>query len=295
MPDTRIAVVLGGKTGLLGMSLTRVLTEAGWTVHTPARDELNLFDCPAVERYLDDTEPDVLFNTVAYTQVDKAEDEPEDAARLNKTLPENLAKLLQERPVHLFHYSTDFVFNGRKDTPYEETDETDPQSVYGSTKLAGERAILSAMPDRSTIARTAWLFGPGKRNFVHTILGLCKNRGDLSVVHDQVGSPTYTTDLARMSLDLVTCKATGIVNLVNAGQASWCELAAEAANLAEMNCMVNAVTSAEYPQKAKRPAYSVLDTARYTELTGKTPRPWMHALRDYIFQELWDTELLSQP
>jgi dTDP-4-dehydrorhamnose reductase len=289
----RRAVVLGGKTGLFGSTLARTLRDAGWTVHAPGREDVDLFSEDALAAYIDACEPDMVFNTVAYTQVDKAEDEPEQARRVNRGLPANLGQVLRTRPVRCLHISTDFVFNGKQSTPYTVEDTPDPQSVYGSTKLEGERALLERIPDRAIIARTAWLFGPGKKNFVQTILGLCRERSSLNVVHDQVGSPTYTVDLAAMCLQLAKHETSGLYHLVNAGQASWCELAAEAAALAELPCIVHAIPSNEYPQKACRPAYSVLDTSRFTETTGITPRPWIQALRDYIFHDLWNTELIQ--
>lgn len=288
VPQT--AIVLGGQTGLLGRTLTATMRDAGWQVLAPGRDELDVLDTDALAAYIDACEPALLCNTVAYTQVDNAEDEPDEARLLNAGLPERLGRLLSTRPVRCLHISTDFVFNGRKTEPYTEDDETDPQSVYGSTKLAGERALLDSIGDKVAIARTAWLFGPGKRNFVHTILNLCREREGLNVVHDQIGSPTYTVDLAAMCLDLIKHNATGIYHLVNNGQASWCELAAEATALTEFSCTIHAIPSKEYPQKAKRPAYSVLDTGKYAQLTGNAPRPWIQALRDYVFQDLWNTD-----
>ncbi len=287
------AIVLGGKTGLLGRTLTATLRTAGWTVHAPGRDDLDISDADAIAAYLDACEPSMLFNTVAYTQVDKAEDEPDEARRLNRGLPAMLGRLLKTRPVRCLHISTDFVFNGRQGTPYTVDDTPDPQSVYGKTKLEGEKALQDAIGDKTVIARTAWLFGPGKRNFVHTILNLCRERSSLNIVHDQVGSPTYTVDLAAMCLALAECDTNGLFHLVNNGQASWCELAAEATTLAEMACVIHAIPSSEYPQKAKRPAYSVLDTSRYTQVAGTSPRPWQQALRDYIFHDLWETELIA--
>lgn len=293
MSRQKTAIVLGGKTGLLGRALARALADAGWTVHSPGRDDLDLFSDDALAAYVDACAPDMLFNTVAYTQVDKAEDEPEEARRVNTCLPKLLGRVLRNRPVRCMHLSTDFVFNGKAQTPYSVEDTPDPQSVYGRTKLDGEKALLEQIPERAVIARTAWLFGPGKKNFVHTILGLCRQRDSLNIVHDQTGSPTYTVDLAAMCVALARHETSGLYHLVNAGQASWCELAAEAAALAEVRCAIHAIPSAEYPQKARRPAYSVLDSSRYTQTTGLTPRPWTQALRDYIFKDLWTTDLLA--
>ena len=277
------AVVLGGKTGLLGQSLCMAMTRRGWTVHAPGREDLDIFDRPAVEDFLDRTGARLLFNTVAYTRVDQAEDEPAEAARLNRQLPLILGQAARTTGVRLIHYSTDFVFNGKKTTPYTTADQPDPRSVYGRTKLFGERELTALDLPGLLIIRTSWLFGPCKTNFVTRILELAADRSELSVVHDQVGSPTYTPDLAANSLALVDREATGIFHLANSGQASWCELAAEAVRGADLPCRIKPITSPEYPQKACRPAYSVLDLSGFTAVTGITPRPWLQALREFLF------------
>ena len=279
----RSAVVLGGKTGLLGQALCLALSRQGWTVNAPGRDDLNLFERPAVEEYLARTKATVLFNTVAYTKVDQAEDEPAEASRLNRQLPLVLGKAVQNTGVPLVHYSTDFVFNGKKTTPYSPGDQPAPGSVYGQTKLQGERELLALDLPNLLIIRTSWLFGPCKTNFVTRILELAATRPELSVVHDQIGSPSYTPDLAAGSLALLDKGATGIFHLANAGQASWCELATEAVRGADLACRIKPIPSSEYPQKACRPAYSVLDLGAFTAATGIAPRPWLQALREFLF------------
>lgn len=279
----RSAVVLGGKTGLLGQALSLALSRQGWIVNAPGRDELNLFERPAVEEYLVRTKATVLFNTVAYTKVDQAEDEPAEASRLNRQLPLILGKAVQNTGVPLVHYSTDFVFNGKKTTPYGPGDQPAPGSVYGQTKLQGERELLALDLPNLLIIRTSWLFGPCKTNFVTRILELAATRPELSVVHDQIGSPSYTPDLAAGSLALLDKGATGIFHLANAGQASWCELATEAVRGADLACRIKPIPSSEYPQKACRPAYSVLDLGAFTAATGIAPRPWLQALREFLF------------
>jgi dTDP-4-dehydrorhamnose reductase len=279
----RSAVVLGGKTGLLGQALCLALSRQGWTVNAPGRGDLNLFERPAVEEYLVRTKATVLFNTVAYTKVDQAEDEPAEASRLNRQLPLVLGKAVQNTGVPLVHYSTDFVFNGKKTTPYSPGDQPAPGSVYGQTKLQGERELLALDLPNLLIIRTSWLFGPCKTNFVTRILELAATRPELSVVHDQIGSPSYTPDLAAGSLALLDKGATGIFHLANAGQASWCELATEAVRGADLACRIKPIPSSEYPQKACRPAYSVLDLGAFTAATGIAPRPWLQALREFLF------------
>lgn len=282
----KTAIVLGGKTGLLGQALASILQVRGWTVHALGRADLDIFDSPAVERFLDTTGADVLFNTVAYTKVDQAEDEPAEASRLNRQLPLILGKTTARTGTRLVHYSTDFVFNGRKSAPYTTEDKPDPRSVYGQTKLQGERELLDLDLPGLLIIRTSWLFGPGRINFVTRILELAAERPELSVVHDQIGSPSHTPDLAANSLALVEKEACGLFHLANSGQASWCELAAEAVRCADLPCRIKPITSAEYPQKAVRPSYSVLDLGKFTAATGLTPRPWVQALREFLFSRI---------
>lgn len=281
------AAVLGGRTGLVGQAMVKELAKYGHKVVPVGRQDLDVLDSDALRRFLDREEPDAVFNAVAYTQVDKAEDEPEAAKALNAALPACLGRLAKERGFLLVHFSTDFVFDGKnRSEPYTVDDEPNPTSVYGATKLAGERKLREIDPPRLLIIRTAWLFGPGRKNFVKTMLNLAQERDSLTVVHDQIGSPTYTPDLAAGTLALSEMDASGLYHVANSGVASWCELAAEAISLADLNCTVHAIPSADYPQKAKRPAYSVLDTSKFTKLTGITPRPWVQALREYVFHEL---------
>ncbi|PTN39126.1 dTDP-4-dehydrorhamnose reductase [Desulfonatronum sp. SC1] len=279
-------MVLGGKTGLLGQSLCAALTNAGWTVLPVGRDDVDLFDTDQIAVFLDRHEPDAVCNTVAYTQVDLAEVEPDLAMRVNKLLPAKLGRLAKQRGIHLVHYSTDFVFDGQGCEPYRPEDSVNPLCVYGKTKLAGENALRELALDKLSILRTAWLFGPGRTNFVAKILSLASQRTSLNVVHDQIGSPTYTPDLAEYSVALLNAGGTGIFHLVNGGCASWCELAASAVQAIGLQCDVHPITSDHYPQKARRPAYSVLNTESFTALTGIKPRPWLHGLREYVFHHL---------
>ena len=281
----RVAV-LGGRTGLLGVPLTKAFQAGGFEVMPLGRADFDTCDPTAMGSFLDKFKPEWLINSVAYTAVDKAEDEPLEAARLNKSLPAMLGRLCADRGVGLFHFSTDFVFDGKKSTPYVEDDPVGPAGVYGQTKLDGEKALLALNLPRLIIARVAWLFGPGKKNFVRTILNLAKERDVLKVVHDQIGSPSYTLDLAAYSVALVKSGATGLFHLANAGRASWCQLASEAVSAAGFECQVLPITSAEYPLKAARPAYSVLATEKFTQTTGVSPRPWLQALREYVYAEM---------
>lgn len=280
------ALVLGGATGLLGQALTRVLDARGWQVETLGRADGNLLEMDFLEERLSRAQADVVFNTIAWTQVDDAEDHAEEALLLNRTLPDALARLLRaQSQSFLVHYSTDFVFSGQNAAAWREEDLPQPAGVYGRTKLEGEEAVLAALPERACVLRTAWLFGPGRRNFVDTILEACHRRDAISVVHDQHGSPTYSMDLAQWSVDLAEKQTAGLWHAVNSGRASWCELAAEAIALTGGPCKLEPISSEQWPQKARRPAFSVLDNSKLAQMLGKTPRPWPQALRDYLFGE----------
>lgn len=280
-------LILGGTTGLLGQAMAHAATIGGYDVITTGRQDFDPTDSKTLAEFIDETAPDIVCNTIAYTQVDKAEEEEEKALLLNRVLPCSLGRIIKERPsIYLMHFSTDFVFNGRKIGAYTEEDAADPLNVYGRSKLEGEQALLGLNLEKFCIVRTAWLFGPGKKNFVSTILDLCHEGKALNIVHDQMGSPTYTRDLAAYSLNLVAKNGRGIFHITNSGKASWCEFASEAVRLAQIECSIAPVPSKCYPQKALRPAFSALSTTKFTETTGVSPRSWAQALAEYIYSAL---------
>lgn len=291
MAATSKALVLGGKRGMLGTALTKALQAKGWEVTALDGSELDYFSSnlsDVLAETVDSLEPDCVFNAVAYTNVEKAEDEPETAAALNRCLPAALGRALRTRPVRLVHYSTDFVFDGRKKTPYTPDDAPNPLSAYGRTKYEGEQALLGLGLEKFCLIRTAWLYGSGKNNFINKILNICRERKKASVVYDQIGSPTYAADLARHSVELVELGGNGLFHIVNSGQANWSELASEAVNYLQMECQITPVTAQEFPSRVQRPAYSVLDCTSFTQITSVTPRPWPQALREFLMLEFPD-------
>jgi dTDP-4-dehydrorhamnose reductase len=282
---SRIAI-LGGRTGLLGQALTRAFDNAGAMAFPLSRQDCDVLDPMSVELWLDKNDPDVLINATGYTQVDLAEDESEKAFALNGTVPPLLATLAARRAIPFVHYSTDFVFNGHKQTPYTEYDEPNASSVYGISKADGERGLLKLGYKRTLIIRISWLFGPGRTNFVKKILGLADAHKKLTVVNDQIGSPSYTPDIADNTVKLLEKDAVGLFHLANSGKTSWHGLANTAVNLAGKNCVVSPVPTSAYPTKAYRPPYSVLDLAKFIRATGVTPRPWEEALKQYVLGDL---------
>lgn len=295
------ALVFGGTNGLLGRALVSALAAAGVEAIPVAGTDVDYFDADALEDFLDRHENEdnedadlCIVNAVAYTQVDKAEEEPEEAYRLNAAFPALLGVLAEERGHGLVHFSTDFVFDGAKGTPYLPTDATNPLSVYGASKLAGEEALLGLDIPGLLILRTAWLFGPGKMNFVRRMLELAAERPELSVVADQFGSPTYTPDLAALTVALLGNGATGLLHAANSGPATWHELASAAIEMAKLPCRVNAIPTSGYPTRATRPPYSVLDLTETTRAAGYTPRPWREALAEYVAENLAGRAASSQ-
>lgn len=296
----KIAVVLGGVNGLLGQAVARALAQAGVAVHAVSSKDVDYFDADALDDYLDGIEAGIeadmgdedfdyadlcIVNAVAHTQVDKAEDEPEEAFKLNASLPALLGAVAEERGHRLVHFSTDFVFDGAKGAPYLPTDAPNPLSVYGASKLAGEEALHGLDIPGLLILRTAWLFGPGKMNFVRRMLDLGAERAELKVVADQFGSPTYTPDLAALTVALLRNGATGTLHAANSGQASWHELASAAMEMAGLPCAVLPIPTSGYPTRAKRPAFSVLDLSDTAKAAGYTPRHWREALAEYVALE----------
>jgi len=215
------------------------------------RAQLDVTDRDAVRAAI--TGDDVVINCAAWTDVDGAEEHEQEALRINRDGARNLA----EAAGRVIYVSTDYVFDGTKREPYLESDPVNPQTAYGRTKLAGERATAEANP-RHHIVRTSWLFGPGGPNFVETILRLARERDSLRVVDDQVGKPTYTGHLAPELLELAASEEYGIHHRAGAGECSWFEFALEIVERAGLDCRVEPCTTAEFPRPAPRPAYSVL-------------------------------------
>ena len=276
------AIVLGGKTGMLGQALMRAGKLRDFEMISLGREDGDVLDLEFLDKQISQINPDFIFNAIAYTGVDKAEEYPSAANLVNKALPENLARIVKGSSCHCIHYSTDFVFNGKSSSAYVETDATDPLSVYGSSKLAGEQVL--AKLDNVAVLRTAWLFGCGRKNFVSTIVKLAHEKPVLRIVHDQIGSPTSTTDLAEMSFIVAAKKANGIFHAVNSGAASWCDLASEAVSLLNLPAFIEPILTSEWPQQAVRPKYSVLSMKHFTDTFDYSPRPWPQALREYLFE-----------
>jgi dTDP-4-dehydrorhamnose reductase len=227
--------------------------------------------------------PDWVLNCAAYTNVDGAETEPDQAFAVNAEGPGNLARACRDHGARLCHISTDFVFDGSAHEPYCETDPVNPLSIYGQSKLAGEQRIQETFDDY-LIVRTSWMFGRGGKNFISTICGLAAERPELQVVDDQRGSPTSAADLAALLRCALEKNLRGIYHACNAGICSWFELAREAVALSGLSTRVLPVSSAQMPRPARRPAFSAMDCSKISRACGLQIRHWREALRDYIAQ-----------
>ncbi|MFP4068382.1 MAG: dTDP-4-dehydrorhamnose reductase [Spirochaetaceae bacterium] len=281
---------LTGSAGMLGTEVGAELERRGIPFRATDR-EVDITAPEAVRAFFGAYRPEGVINCAAYTAVDRAEEEPESAWRLNVLGPENLARNCAERGAVLVHVSTDYVFDGRGTVAYGEDAEPNPVSVYGKTKAAGEKRVVALLREH-ILCRTAWLFGLGGNNFVATMLRLFAERDEVSVVSDQRGRPTYARDLASVLVTLLELGGSaapwGVYHCANAGETSWYELAAEihrqavVRGLVSGECRVYAVSSAEYPSAARRPANSVLETGRLESVLGHPLRHWKSALADYL-------------
>lgn len=278
----RIAIV-GGR-GQLGTALAKVLPG---DLLPLASDGFDIASPDQVRQRFDTDRPQLVINAAAYNFLDRAEDEPERAYAVNALGPRNLAAWCSQHDVPLVHVSTDYVFglDTGRDSPYRETDLPGPQSVYAVSKLAGE-AFVRSLAARHWVVRTCGLYGkaisPGKGNFVETMLRLGRERDSLSVVDDQWCTPTSALDLARAISKLVSTDQYGLYHATSSGKTTWYQLAAEIFRLAQIGVTIRPITTAEYPTKARRPGFSVLDTSKLAGAIGGPLPSWKDSLAEYL-------------
>jgi dTDP-4-dehydrorhamnose reductase len=270
---------------MLGHAFARVLEDRGANFTAVARDQCDIADPLAVENILDEAKPSLIINCAGYTKVDLAEKEPQLANLCNGVGPSILATECRQRDIALVHFSTDYVFDGTLRRPLRPDDPVGPVSAYGKSKLLGEQAIIDHPPPRWLIARTAWLYGPSGANFVRTMVNAARAGKSLSVVNDQLGSPTYTFDLATTTLDLLNYGATGVWHISNSGETTWFDFARAIFEEWGLSPQLAPTTSAEWkakqPTSATRPAYSVFDVTPIAQLLGEPIRGWREALRAF--------------
>ena len=286
-------ILITGANGQLGHEMRHALADDKRfnAIYTDvAGDDVTLLDITdedEVERMVGDHDIRLIVNCAAYTAVDAAEDNEAAAARLNADAVGILARVAKRHDARMVHVSTDYVFDGQACTPYAEDHPTNPQSAYGRTKLAGERLLLDTLGDGAVILRTAWLYSPYGKNFVKTMVSLGQTKPALKVVFDQVGSPTCARDLARAIVTVITASEwhPGIYHYSNEGVISWYDFTLAIHRLAGITtCDVQPCHSDEFPAKAHRPAYSVLDKTRFKTTFGTRVPYWLDSLKETLHQ-----------
>lgn len=290
-------ILLLGGSGQVGSEVRRVAQSNNIECISPSSSELDITDPTSIEKALTDCLPiDFIVNASAYTAVDNAEDEPALAYKINRDGPRFLAEACSQHNIPLLHLSTDYVFNGRSDTPYREDMVMEPLGVYGASKAAGEEAIRSILPQH-IILRTAWVYGAHGSNFVKTMLRLGQEHPQLKVVSDQTGCPTAAAEIANTVIAILTDMTAkpqnrwGTYHYCSADCTTWAEFAE--ATFTEVKAIrsdypsvqVIPISTAEYPTKAARPGYSVLDCSKIEQVFGITPKSWLVMLRKMLLTD----------
>ena len=283
------SILVTGANGQLGSELLELsVLYTDYTFVFISRSELDFSNSEAIQTWFLDKTFDVIINCAAYTAVDRAESEQTLAGAINTIAVETLARIAKEKAISLIHISTDYVFDGKNFKPYVETDPTHPQGVYGQTKLDGEQAMLAINPVNSLIIRTSWVYSSFGNNFVKTMLRLGKERDELGVIYDQVGTPTYARDLAQAILSIIqhpnlnAQKSTEIYHFSNEGVCSWYDFALAIFEFSDIHCTVKPIETLDYPTPAKRPHYSLLNKAKIKKTFDITIPYWKDSLQECL-------------
>jgi dTDP-4-dehydrorhamnose reductase len=276
-----VRLLITGGLGLLGKEIEAVFRDRAEILVTD-REEWDVTDPAACRREVDGFRPDVVVHCAAWTAVDRAESEPEAARLLNVEGTRNVARACRDRGILMVTFGTDYIFDGTSRRPYREEDPANPLSVYGKTKWAAEQAVREEEGDH-LLVRTQWLFGPGGKNFIRTILEKARRGESLRVVSDQVGCPTFSRDLAVAVRTLLGARARGTVHFSGEGETSWFGLA----RYVLVRCglpvaLLSPARTRDLPYPAPRPAYGVLCKEKYRAVTGVAPRPWENAVGEYL-------------
>ena len=286
---TKILVI--GKNGQLGKSIHRLVvnTRQADDFIFVDREGMDLSKNESITNYFNGKKFDIIINCAAYTAVDKAEEEVELANQINHLAVRQLAQIAKKQRAKLIHISTDYVFDGESDKPYTETDAVNPVNVYGKTKLAGEKEVQKVMPTNAIIIRTSWVYSEYGNNFVKTMLRLGKERNELNVVNDQIGSPTYAIDLASAILEIIKKKefresdqATKIYHYSNEGEISWYEFTKEIFKIAKIDCKVSPIITQQYPTPAKRPRNTLMNKEKIVRTFSMDTSSWKESLNTYM-------------
>ena len=274
-------ILVTGVKGQLGHDVVNELAKRG---HTPIGvdvEEMDITDASAVEKEMKKEPLDAVIHCAAYTAVDAAEDNREICMRVNAEGTRNIARVCRELDLKMVYISTDYVFDGEGERPWEPDDPRDPLNVYGESKYQGELAVEEYLEKYYTV-RIAWVFGVNGKNFIKTMLRLAESQKEINVVNDQIGSPTYTYDLAVLLVDMVETEKYGRYHATNEGLCTWYEFAKEIFRQAEVDIRVNPVSSDEFPAKAKRPHNSRMDKRKLVRNGFRPLPPWQDALKRYL-------------
>ena len=274
-------VLVTGVKGQLGYDVVNELTKRGHVAIGTDIEEMDITDAGSVDKVIKESTPDAVIHCAAYTAVDAAEDNVELCRKINADGTQNIANVCKELDIKMIYISTDYVFDGEGERPWEPDDNRTPLNVYGQTKYEGELAVQNTL-DKYFIVRIAWVFGVNGKNFIKTMLNLGKTRDYLTVVNDQFGSPTYTYDLARLLVDMVETEKYGIYHATNEGICTWYEFACEIFRQAGIDVKVSPVLASEYPAKAKRPSNSRMSKEKLTENGFEKLPTWQDALGRYL-------------
>ncbi len=274
-------ILVTGSNGQVGSELQALSNAYKYNFYFTDRDSLDITDKAALREFVKNNAIDIIINAAAYTAVDKAEEDHENADRVNHLAVQYLAEIAKEKSIKLVHISTDYVFDGKNYKPYTEDDTANPNSVYGATKLAGEKAMQKVNPKNSIIIRTSWVYSNYGVNFVKTMLRLGKERDSLGVIFDQMGTPTYAKDLAKVILDIIPLIQNSkleIYHYSNEGAISWYDFAKEIMRMAKIECKINPIETKDYPTPAMRPHYSLLNKAKIKKDFSITIPYWKDSL-----------------
>lgn len=280
-------LLVTGENGQLGKSLQKIASDYPDIYFTfVGRGQLDLSETASIETYFKSNTYDAIINCAAYTAVDKAESESQLADQINHLAVKQLAEIAKQQDAFLIHISTDYVFDGTNHKPYLEADRTNPINVYGVTKLRGEQAIQAVNP-LGAIIRTAWVYSEFGNNFVKTMLKLGKERDSLNIIYDQIGTPTYATDLAKAIMVVVLNQKTKKLSLdtyhyANEGVCSWYDFAKEIFEISDTHCQINPIESQDYPTPAKRPFYSLLNKTKITNAYALKANYWKDSLKQCV-------------
>ncbi len=280
-----INVLVTGSNGQLGSEIRELSSKYTYNFYFTDSTTLDITDFTKVKEFIKMNDINTIINCAAYTAVDKAEEDESNAEKINHLAVKNLATIAKEKNIKLIHISTDYVFDGKNFKPYSEDDSTNPNGVYGKTKLDGENAMREINPLNSFIIRTSWVYSSFGANFVKTMLRLGKERDSLGVIFDQVGTPTYARDLAKAILDIIPQVKNHIVeicNYSNEGVLSWYDFAKEIMRMAKVDCQINPIETKEYPTPATRPHYSLLNKSKIKEEFGIMIPYWKDSLDECL-------------